>query len=77
MFGMLIIKGLKLRAYKMFSKILGLWKRKERVEPRHLFLITCLRNTPSIVIKKTYAGSRLIPKPVALSKSKQPALLIR
>lgn len=77
MFGMLIIRGLKLRAYKMFSHLLGSWKKKERVEPRHLFLITCLRNTPSIIIKKTYVGSRLVNKPVALSRSKQPALLIR
>src|ERR1044072_2196243 len=76
MFGFLIARGLKLKAYNRFSKLLFMIKKKEKVEPRHIFLIACMRVTPKIIVKSIRRGSRVIYKPVPLSWQKQPGLEI-
>jgi ribosomal protein S7 len=77
MFGSLIVRGLKLRAYKRFSKLLVMIKRKERVEPRHIFLIACMRVTPRVAIKKLHRGTRIVFQPVPLPRTKQPSIVIQ
>lgn len=77
MFGVLISRGLKLKAYKRFSRLLAFIKNKERMEPRYVFLVACMRAAPSVVLKKLYRGSRVIIKPVPLASSKQPSLVIK
>lgn len=77
MFGALIVRGLKLKAYKDFSTILSLLKKKEKIEPRYLFLIICLRATPKLIVKKIMRGSRSIFKPIPVVKSKVSSLVIK
>ena len=77
MFGSFISRGLKLKAYKRLSQLLVFIKNKERVEPRYILLITCMRTAPSVILKKLYRGSRVIIKPVPLTSSKQPGLVVK
>lgn len=77
MFGSFISRGLKLKAYKRLSQLLVLIKNKERVEPRYIFLVTCMRTAPSVILKKLYRGSRIIHKPVPLTSNKQPTLVVK
>ena len=77
MFGSFVARGLKLKAYKRFSKLLTFIKNKERMEPRHIFLIACMRAAPNVILRKVYRGSRVISKPVPLISHKQPSFVVK
>jgi len=74
---MLIMRGRKLQAYKRVLQILFYFKKKEKIEPRHLFFIACLRVTPRVIIKKLHKGSRIILKPLPLFTKKKPGFVIK
>jgi len=77
MFGSLIMRGLKLRSYQRLAKLLFLLKKKEKIEPRYLFLVICSRMTPTLVVKKQYQGRRLVLNPLPITPTRQVGFVIK